>query len=300
MDIQARPGPETDSPFHPGERLVQTLSGVREEAEQRGQRMLSADINTRQQEFFEQLPFVVAADTDRFGQPWAGLISTLPGFFRFEENNHKLNLDWSFGNNLTAVQSQSGSSLGLLGIELHTRRRNRLNATVNKHDQQLWQLDIDQGYGNCPKYITERQWPAELFSGSYVLQQSATLNTSAMALIASSDTFFIASSAGPTKSTDSSQASAWGADVSHRGGEPGFLEFKNNKLYFEDYPGNNMFNTLGNLQQYPRCGLLLVDFNTGDLLQIAAKAALNISARESEVKREISLEILHCQWWQHD
>jgi hypothetical protein len=43
------------------------------------------------------------------------------------------------------------------------------------------------------------------------------------------------------------------------------------RLAFEDYPGNGMFNTLGNLVENPRAGLLFVDFESGDLLQLACR-----------------------------
>jgi hypothetical protein len=43
-------------------------------------------------------------------------------------------------------------------------------------------------------------------------------------------------------------------------------------LRFPDYPGNNMFNTLGNLAGHPRAGLLFVDFAGGDLLQLTGRA----------------------------
>jgi hypothetical protein len=45
-------------------------------------------------------------------------------------------------------------------------------------------------------------------------------------------------------------------------------------LLFPDYPGNNMFNTLGNLAGYPKAGLLFVDFEGGDLLQLTGRAEL--------------------------
>ena len=45
-------------------------------------------------------------------------------------------------------------------------------------------------------------------------------------------------------------------------------------LEFPDYPGNNMFNSLGNIAGHPRAGLLFVEFETGDLLQITGRARI--------------------------
>jgi len=134
-----------------------------------------------------------------------------------------------------------------------------------------------------------------LFAGGYTQLRSSEVTDEVAALIGRTDTFFIASSSGPgegeRKGAGSSfpspenkpgtfsnsqdiQPSAWGADISHRGGEPGFLAWDGRTLSFDDYPGNNLFNTLGNLQQYPVCGLLLMDFTTGDIVQIAGFAKL--------------------------
>jgi predicted pyridoxine 5'-phosphate oxidase superfamily flavin-nucleotide-binding protein len=64
-----------------------------------------------------------------------------------------------------------------------------------------------------------------------------------------------------------------GADASHRGGFPGFVSvLGDDRLAFPDFPGNAMFNTLGNLTEYPRAGLLFVDFETGDVLQLSGRA----------------------------
>jgi hypothetical protein len=64
-------------------------------------------------------------------------------------------------------------------------------------------------------------------------------------------------------------------DVSHRGGPAGFVQVAaDGRLLVRDYVGNSFFNTLGNLQLEPRCGLLFVDFASGDRLQLAGRAEL--------------------------
>ena len=58
--------------------------------------------------------------------------------------------------------------------------------------------------------------------------------------------------------------------MSHRGGKPGFVVVSSSTtVAFPDYRGNFAFNTLGNLQVDARCGLLFIDFATGDTLQLA-------------------------------
>ena len=51
---------------------------------------------------------------------------------------------------------QTGARLGLLGIDLATRRRNRLNAVVDSVADGKLHLSVLQSYGNCPKYIQAR------------------------------------------------------------------------------------------------------------------------------------------------
>ena len=293
MSVQTQQQDVTHSPFHAGEREVQTRAGVREEAEKRGQRMLTDQLNDQQRQFFPQLPFLLSGHTDELGQPWAGLISGQPGFISTEDNGNDCALHWHNARNPTRMHVQPGDSLGLLGIELSTRRRNRLNTTVTTNDAGQWRLSINQGYGNCPKYINERPWPGELFAGHYNLSEHEGLSASALHLATNTDTFFIATSSGPATPDGQTQASAWGTDVSHRGGEAGFLQWRDRRLRFKDYPGNNMFNTLGNIAQYPHCGLLILDFSSGDIVQLAAQAEIV----HSSAGREIFLTIKSTRHW---
>ncbi len=295
MNMQSLPEADVSSPFHPGEREVQLRAGVREEAEKRGQKMLTAELAPKQREFFQQSPFIVTGHCDEHGQPWAGLITGTPGFMKLEENSNQASIGWSSANNITKVTARPGNSLGMLGIEFESRRRNRLNATVFANDEHQWRMIIDQGYGNCPKYIQQRPWQPALFETDYRMQQQTTITAAMKNLISKTDTFFIASSSGPemTGSGSDSQSSAWGADISHRGGESGFLQLNNGSLTFEDYPGNNLFNTIGNLQQYPYCGLLIIDFSNGELLQIAGKTRVE---HHSEGRR-VHIDILNTRHW---
>jgi hypothetical protein len=293
MTAQAHQHQAIDSPFHSGERAIQTRAGVREEAEKRGQRMLSSELNNQQRQFFPQLPFLLSAHIDTDGQPWAGLITGKPGFIAIEDTRNECTLHWDSAHNPTQVSVQANSPLGLLGIELATRRRNRLNAHVLSADARQWRLSIDQGYGNCPKYINERPWPAELFARDYTVTEQSGLSNSALSLARTTDTFFIATNSGPEELDGRTQSSAWGADVSHRGGDAGFLQWEDGRLKFEDYPGNNMFNTLGNIARHPQCGILILDFSSGDIMQLAARAEIE----HSPAGREIFLEISSTRHW---
>jgi len=58
-----------------------------------------------------------------------------------------------------------------------------------------------------------------------------------------------------------------GADTSHLGGEPGFVRVHRGALWWPDYPGNNMFNSLGNIVENPAAALLFFDFAVGEGLR---------------------------------
>jgi len=266
------------SPFHPGEQAVQTWAGVRNKSESLGRRMLTADLVDAQRAFFAELSFVIATHVDEQGQPRAELVTGSPGFITASADGrvHIACTHDPAAPGAALWSAAIGSTIGLLGIEFARRRRNRINGTVIASDAAGVTVQIDQGYGNCPKYITKRDWDAELFTGNYRERRSSEGPPDVAALIARTNTFFIASSSGPSPDQGKgTQPTAWGADISHRGGEPGFLQWDGQTLTFDDYPGNNLFNTLGNLQQYPTCGLLIMDFTTGDIVQISGDAKLS-------------------------
>jgi hypothetical protein len=83
--------------------------------------------------------------------------------------------------------------------------------------------------------------------------------------VQAADTFFIAS-VHPER----------GADASHRGGRPGFVEVagKGRLLPFPDYAGNRMFQILGNLMVDGHVGLLFLDWTTGVALQVTGEAQI--------------------------
>jgi len=289
------------SPFHPGEQAVQTTAGVRDEAEQRGQKMLTPQLVDAQRAFFAQLSFVISSHIDASGQPWTGLLTGTPGFIQAELDGRVIIGRGGAGNTCPAAtdsQSQTlkpGSQLGLLGIEFARRRRNRINGTVTGANNESIELQIDQGYGNCPKFITKRDWQTEQFAGEYAVTTATTITPQLARFIASADTFFIASSSGPNVLNNDTAVNptAWGSDISHRGGEPGFIKVDGSTLSFPDYKGNNLFNTLGNLQQYPPCGLLFLDFESGDVMQVAGNARLNHDGEQYQV----SIDVTEVRCW---
>ncbi|MFX7605218.1 hypothetical protein ABTJ35_19420, partial [Acinetobacter baumannii] len=56
-----------------------------------------------------------------------------------------------------AAHLRDGAALGLLGIQPHTRRRNRMNGRVARMSETGFDVEVEQSFGNCPQYIRTRE-----------------------------------------------------------------------------------------------------------------------------------------------
>lgn len=261
----------TVSPFHDGEKRVQERLGVREAIEPWARKVVHPTLPEQHRQFYAQLPYVVAAARDDAGRPWVTILAGSPGFISSPDpGTMKLSASPASGDALAGALNP-GADVGLLGIELHSRRRNRVNGRVADSTARGLELEVEQSFGNCPQYITDRRWwPAEA-DKTGAGRRSTRLDERQRRLVAAADTFFIA-----TGYRGSGENAAFGMDASHRGGPPGFVELLDDgHLMFPDYSGNNHFNTIGNLAADDRAGLLFVDFERGDLLQLTGRATID-------------------------
>lgn len=262
--------------FHSGERAWHEHTGVADRMAEIGPRAIRDFMPDQHRELFGELPFALLGVIDAHGQPRAVLLAGPAGFIR-SPDTRTLELRFAYASEPELIAELApGAAVGLLGIQPHTRRRNRANGLVTALRDGALVLEIAQSFGNCPKYITPRHAHFEP-SGSprVAIEGGAQLSALARHIVQSADTFFIASSASPSR-TD--QAPPYGADISHRGGPPGFAVIEDSDeaslLLVPDYAGNFMFNTLGNLTVHPRAGLLFMDFDYGDVLALSVDAAI--------------------------
>jgi predicted pyridoxine 5'-phosphate oxidase superfamily flavin-nucleotide-binding protein len=256
------------SPWHWGEREVHRRLGISEEIEAIGGHNIRPFMPGQHRLFFAQLPFMLVGSVDRTGRPWASLLSGWPGFVQSPDPRllHVAALP-APGDPLVEALVPGGR-VGMLGIELPTRRRNRVNGRIVAVDDKGFTLAIEQSFGNCPQYIRSRHY-AGLSPGCGRIEPFEGLPAAARDLIGKAETAFVASS------TPLQDGLAGSADVSHRGGKPGFVGITDDGgLIIPDYRGNRYFNTLGNLLINPRAGLLFIDFAAGDLLQITGLAKI--------------------------
>ncbi|WP_315784701.1 pyridoxamine 5'-phosphate oxidase family protein [Fischerella sp. JS2] len=249
--------------FHSGEIAVQTQAGVREEA-QRLCSLINNVIKPTAQEFLRTQQLVIASTVDAKGRVWASLLTGQPAFVEVL-NQQTLQINaFLLPENLLYQNLHDNPHIGLLVIDLVNRRRLRLNGKAEIQPAGEIKVSIEQAFFNCPKYIQVRHLETgitESLENPVVFTRQA-LNEKDKYWITQADTFFIASSHPEV-----------GADASHRGGYPGFVQVvHSNKLVFPDYAGNNMFQTFGNLAINASAGLLFIDFEKGHTLQLTGKA----------------------------
>lgn len=291
----------TGDAFHEGEQAVQARVGMRERLQEIGPLVIRDHMPGQHRQFFRQLPFVLVGSLDEQGQPRASLLAGPPGFISSPtERRLRIQAGPLPGDPLASGKGTRGADapapagivpgmqVGLLGIEQHTRRRNRMNGYVDKVDAAGFEVVVEQSFGNCPKYIQARK--AEYIedvgrgggTADWEVHDGACLDEAARAVIGRADTFFIAS-AHPRQ----------GVDVSHRGGPPGFVNLgEDGALLAPEYAGNNFFNTLGNLLVDPRAGLLFLDFESGNRLHVAVRARALWEPRLVS-RHEGALRLLH-------
>ena len=256
------------SPWHAGEKTLQDIYSVAERMEVIGQKVIRDYMPDQHREFYQQLPFMVVGAVDAQQRPWATLLEGPEGFVTSPDPQQLLLAVQPDAQDPAASGLQAGQAIGLLGIELHTRRRNRINGLIQQVSADGLSVAVEHSYGNCPKYIQARAYTRTSEPPPRAARENFTeLNDRTTAMIREADTFFIAS-------YFDHDASNRSVDVSHRGGRAGFVKVEGNRLTIPDYAGNLFFNTLGNLQAYPGAGLLLVDFATGDILHLSGRTEL--------------------------
>ena len=265
------------SPFHAGELAVQQRAGTLAQSAVTGRRGIRDHMPEQHRQFFSQLPFILVGSVDAGGQPWASVLAGQPGFLHSPDPK-TLRIDsGALPGDVLAANLRPGARLGLLGIELPTRRRNRLNGAVSKVDADGFTLAVTQSFGNCPQYIQGREAHFINLPGPLRVEQRSALNGADRALIEAADTLFIASNAAlaTLDSAATADSPSAGADVSHRGGRPGFVRIEDgDTLVLPDFTGNSFYQTLGNLHLDDRAGLLFIDFAAGDLLQVSCRASV--------------------------
>ncbi|HVA40192.1 MAG TPA: pyridoxamine 5'-phosphate oxidase family protein, partial [Candidatus Binataceae bacterium] len=252
--------------YHDGEIAVQARAGVRRQAEKLAAG-IRGSISPDRHEFVAAQRMAVLGTVDRRGRVWASVVTGEAGFLQaLDERTIRIAAVPAAGDPLLENLALPAHA-ALIVPDLAARRRLRLNGRGQIAAGAI-EIQAEQVYGNCSHYIQarapigEHRWRGGAGTAAV---RTADLSAEQQGLIARADTFFIA--------TDHPES---GADISHRGGNPGCVRIvDSHRLAIPDYSGNNMFNTLGNIVANPRVGLLFVGFESGRTLQLTGRAAID-------------------------
>lgn len=254
--------------FHEGEIAMQRSVGMADRMEHIGTKVVRDFMPDQHRDFYARLPFILVATVDDTGDVWPTMLTGQPGFISSPTPTSLTINAQPQSADPAANGAQSGAAIGMLGIELHTRRRNRMNGEIKSRANGCLKVEVGHAFGNCPQYIQLRDFEFSNDADQSNLapvEESGELTKDARAIISTADTFFVASYV----DRDGERQ----VDASHRGGNSGFVRIDDDGLLtVPDFSGNFHFNTLGNFVLNPSAGLLFVDFETGDILQLTGTA----------------------------
>ncbi|TQV88171.1 pyridoxamine 5'-phosphate oxidase family protein [Aliikangiella coralliicola] len=275
------------TPFHSGELKVQQRAKEASIAQRNGT-AISHLIIPGAIPFIAQQNMLVVTSVDHRKKVWVSILIGDAGFVSAPDpesiviDTTKLLTQQSdiFWRNIKV-----NAQIGLLAIELSTRRRLRVNGTISQLNQTRFKINVEQAFPNCPKYIQRRSLDISSPKSSADLPPVLTghyLTNKHIELIQNADSFFVGSANTSFSNSDNkkversqNQIELLSCDASHRGGFPGFVEVIDGKtLRIPDYRGNSMFNTLGNIENFPFASIVFIDFENLKILQLSGRAKI--------------------------
>lgn len=247
--------------FHAGELAVQRRAGVVHDAARLVGMLDAADLRGGAARFLAERTFLAITARDRVGRLWITPLAGSPGFVDVRGPADLLvHAVPPPGDPLEGLDA--GQQIGMLALDPARRRRLRINGTLTGADDRDLAVRVDQAYGNCPRFIHPRDLEPAPAAAPATVRRGAALDPADVDLIRGADTFLLGTSH-PTR----------GADASHRGGRVTVEDERT--LWWPDLPGNNMFNSLGNIAVDPAAALVFVDFATGATVHLSGVAEVD-------------------------
>ncbi|MET0475215.1 MAG: pyridoxamine 5'-phosphate oxidase family protein [Mycobacterium sp.] len=214
--------------------------------------------------FLTSATFAALTARDRDGRLWTSPLVGPTGFLSVASPT-KLLIETAFHQDDPLHGMPDDQPVGLIAMDLAARRRLRINGTLTASGEGGFEVDVVQAYGNCPQYIHPRvPSPDDRVHETRLIHRGDLLRPDDVDQIRAADTFFL----GTTHPE-------FGNDASHRGGPAGFVRAERDVVAWPDFPGNNMFNSLGNIEVDPAAALLFVDFATGRTVQSSGAAQVH-------------------------
>jgi predicted pyridoxine 5'-phosphate oxidase superfamily flavin-nucleotide-binding protein len=264
---------EVATGFHAGELAVQRRAGVQRQAARLSTMVERGELRAGVGGFLAGATFAALTARDQHGTLWTSPLVGPLGFLAVASPT-KLLIGATPHPDDPLHALPAGQPAGLIVMDFATRRRLRINGTLGAADDGGLAIDVAQAYGNCPQYIHPRRPAPDVhFDQARLIHRGDALGPDDIDQVHSSDTFFL----GTTHPE-------YGNDASHRGGPAGFVRADAHAVWWPDFPGNNMFNSLGNIAVDPAAALLFVDFAIGRTLQLSGDAAVQWADEERSVR----------------
>lgn len=145
---------------------------------------------------------------------------------------------------------------------------------------------IEEGLGNCPKYLNKRDIRAAVPEPQLV-SDALPLPAEAIELLGRADLFFLSTASADSKTMD----------TNHRGGPPGFVRVVRNSrgdgvdLVYPEYSGNRLYQSLGNMQVRPLVGICVPDFDSGDVVYLTGETEILVGAAAGRILPHTKLAV---------
>lgn len=257
------------SQYHSGEREAQRLAGDQDIADSR-EGMVRPAIPRQVFDWLTEQSLLAIATRDAKGHLWTTVVPAKPGFLHADANGSHLWIDRTMPSSVLA-NLKGDNHVGLLAIDLVSRQRMRINGTATALPSGL-HVSVQETFFNCPKYITRRVAQPSDTSSAPTQHDGDHLLAEHLQLLSETDVLFLATTH-PER----------GLDVSHRGGDPGFVQLlPDGRIRIPDYAGNSLFNSLGNLLVDPRIALAIPNLKTGTILEITGTATIEWHDRDED------------------
>ncbi|KAK4454019.1 hypothetical protein QBC34DRAFT_175615 [Podospora aff. communis PSN243] len=189
-----------------------------------------------------------------------------------------------------------GKAMSALSIDLESRDRVKLAGKMvvgalgsgegNTREVQI-AMAVDGSLGNCPKYLNKKVVRGRIPSPRAVERKEGGpwFGEDALRVVERADMFFLSTMGGGSM------------DTNHRGGPRGFVRVLRNdeggvtEVVYPEYSGNQLYQTLGNLEVDRRVGVVIPDFETGDVVYFTGETELLVGERAAEVMPHAKLAV---------
>ncbi|KAK5113385.1 hypothetical protein LTR62_003485 [Meristemomyces frigidus] len=296
-------------PWHEGEQIMHEAMGTSEFSNP-----TIPAVSPQLTSHLKVAPTIAIGTLDKQGRPWTTLWGGEKGFGQVLTDGivamktavtgkHDPVIELLVGNKATGeikLEEGKGRMVSGLTIDLMTRKRVKMfgrmiAGTLTEREDEITGnqdavveiqlvMTIEQSLANCPKYLNGRRI-TPTFARPRLIYDAPELRQDAKDLLNKADMFFM---------TTVSQNEDM--DTNHRGGPAGFVRVFSDgtgkepaAIYWPEYSGNKLYQSLGNMTVNPVCGICIPDFDTGNMLYLTGTTKISMKEDASAILPKTNL-----------